>query len=58
MFEPVAESGVLDEVGRIGQPRLARSMVLDLEPAGAGDVMHVIAANFGVRLTVTVVQRE
>ena len=40
------------------QPRLARAVVQDLEAARARDVVHVAAADLGVRLAVAVVERE
>ena len=56
--QAVGEADVLDEVGRVGEARLAGPMVEDLEAARAGHEVDPIAAEVGVRVALAVVQDE
>ncbi len=58
VLQPVAQSGVFDEVGRVCEPRLPGSMVLDLQATRAWHVMYVISAEFGMRLAVSIEKRK
>jgi len=58
VIEAVTQARVLDEIGRVRQTRFATSMVLDLQTAGSGYVVNVVAADLRVRITVAIKQRE
>ena len=58
VLEAVGQPDVLDEVGRVGQARLAGPVVEDAQPARARHEVDPVAAEVGVRVAVAVVQHE
>jgi len=58
MFEPVADARVFNEVGRIRKPCFARAVVLDLQAARTGNIMDIVATNFGMRFAIAIEKRE
>src|SRR4029077_9923922 len=58
MLEPIGDTHVLDEVTGVGVARLAAAVIENEQPARAGDEMHLIAAELGVRRAVAVIERK
>ena len=58
MPKAIGEADVLDEVGRVGQARLAGPVIQDAQPARAGHEVDPVAAEIRVRVAVAVVQDE
>ena len=58
VIKSVAQTGVFNEVCRIGKARFLRSVIKNLQSARSRHVVHIVAADFGIGITVAIEQRK